>query len=729
MVKTDKKKGKGEMKKFTLKTREGCKNYMILFICLILVFSFVASLIQSDFGKIKITNVKFDARGAVQDADLYIPVGTNSNSKLPIMILSHGGGCTKEVMNGFAQELARRGYAVLNVSSYGAGLSEQPMYDEDGSGIDKMAVTSQGLWDAVNYARTLTFVDQTKIMIAGHSQGGYRCGYAALNDCTYYTVDDMLINFMYEQFGIEFTADEIKEDASVLADKYLDDSQKLFFEEKKAEFTEYMDTRLKGVVSIGSNAIGIVDALAPAQVTVAGHEVTRYLQTNIALLCGEWDHNIAKWGTEIYSTEYFQTGDKMYVDTWVQVDGDAAEATIIGELDTTSIVDNEALAAAIADRSTRIAIPVEKITHSSEFLSKRAVTGMVQYVEQLVDYNNGPITGENTAIAADDIVWMGREYCNFLALLAMLGFAVSLLSLLIKGDYYAPVKVETAEEDLVPYGKTYTYIVWVLIIGILSYCAWLSNNSMKMQANPLVILLPSNKFLPLDLTSGFVYVYMSWSAIIFAVMLLGIVIANKKIYGKTGLAVLGIKMKPAAFLKAVLVSVVIFLCCYASMAVISYLFGQDYRLWMCVFTDMQRVHWGQLLRYLIFLIPTYFVASAVVNMVSFKEDKFVASIVVAVVIGSLGVWLNHFVHVIGMYTGSNEEIFFVKLISEGSITGGMLIFVPITIFIAKICHKLTGSIWVGTLVNSLLTGWMWVSAISATNIYMGTTFVERFFGL
>ena len=90
--------------------------------------------------------------------------------------------------------------------------------------------------------------------------------------------------------------------------------------------------------------------------------------------------------------------------------------------------------------------------------------------------------------------------------------------------------------------------------------------------------------------------------------------------------------------------------------------------------------------------------------------------------------INHFIHVIGLYTGSDASTFTIKLISEGSITGGLIIYVPLTIFIAKITHKLTGSVWMGTLLNSFLTAWMWVSAISSTNVYMGTTFAERFFG-
>ncbi len=715
-------------RRFSLQTREGCKNYMILFMCLILLFSFIAGLIKTTGGKVKVENVKFDARGAVQDADLYMPEGTSSKSKLPCMILSHGGGCTKEVLTGFAQELARRGYVVLNCSSYGSGLSGQPMYDEDGSGVEKMAVTSQGLWDAVNYVRTLTFVDQTKIAIAGHSQGGYRCGYAALNDCSYLSVNDMLINFMYDEYGIEFTEEEILQDATELAQAKLNDDQMKFFEAKKAELTEWMDTRIKGVVSIGSNAIGIVDALNPSQEMVAGHEVTRYLQTNIALLCGEWDHNFRSLASEDYRVKYFQTGDKMYVNQWVSVDGNAPSATVLGSLDDLSITKDPALAEAIENRTTRLVIPCARITHSSEFLSKRAVTGMVKYTQQIFDYNNGPITGANNAIAPENIVWLNREYCNFLAMLCMYGFAISLMALLMKREEYAPILEKCPEDKKIQYNKIHALVFTLIMVGILIYCSYLCNNSMKKLSNPLVVLLPSNKFFPLDKTSCFSYTYLCWSGILL-LLLMGInTFVNKKMYGKTGLETLGINIGFRRFLKTLGLALLVFICCYASMVVIRYLFGQDYRLWMCVFTDMQLIHWPQAIRYLIFLIPAFFVTSCAVNYIDFKENKFISSIIVAVLIGSAGVLINHFIHVIGLYTGSDASTFTIKLISEGSITGGLIIYVPLTIFIAKITHKLTGSVWMGTLLNSFLTAWMWVSAISSTNVYMGTTFAERFFG-
>ena len=204
---------------FSFKTPEGCKRLLFLFLALIILFSAVARLIASDFGNVKITRVYFDSRGAMIEADLYYPAGTSDEDKLPAVLLAHGGGVTNGNMKGFAEELARRGFVVLNVNSYGVGLSEQPVNDDGGQGIhgfDRKA-TPAGMIDALNYVRTLKFVDQTRVGMAGHSNGSRRSGYAAMMDCGYLTFNDTMLNVLYNEFGVSISEVDIYKDADLIA--------------------------------------------------------------------------------------------------------------------------------------------------------------------------------------------------------------------------------------------------------------------------------------------------------------------------------------------------------------------------------------------------------------------------------------------------------------------------------------------------------------------------------
>ena len=82
-------------KKFTLATREGCVRILLICLCLILIFSFIAQLYSSDGGRIKVDTISIDARGANLSADLYYPAGVTDRDSIPAVIFAHGAGVTR----------------------------------------------------------------------------------------------------------------------------------------------------------------------------------------------------------------------------------------------------------------------------------------------------------------------------------------------------------------------------------------------------------------------------------------------------------------------------------------------------------------------------------------------------------------------------------------------------------------------------------------------------------
>ena len=195
------------MERFSFKTKEGCSRLLALFIILILLSSFLGQLSQTDGGAIKIESIVLDAQGAELNGELYYPAGTTSNDKLPAVIVNHGGGCIYGTMKNIAQEIARRGFVVFNVSAYGSGLSAQPDYDDAGQGINGFfqslkavegqesflpSATPMGLHDAVNFVRSLAFVDTENIGMVGHSMGAYRTSAAVALDCGFLSLNDTI---------------------------------------------------------------------------------------------------------------------------------------------------------------------------------------------------------------------------------------------------------------------------------------------------------------------------------------------------------------------------------------------------------------------------------------------------------------------------------------------------------------------------------------------------------
>ena len=168
------------MKKMNYETTDGCKRLLTICLIIILLFSCIARSIVTDMGRIKNERIRIDARGAVLDGELYYPAGIDDQANLPAVIVTHGAGCTHRVMNGICLELARRGFVVYAFTANGTGNSEFPKRDEIGSGEENynQRETPGGLLDALNFVRTLKFVDQTRIGMVGHSQGSRRTAYA-----------------------------------------------------------------------------------------------------------------------------------------------------------------------------------------------------------------------------------------------------------------------------------------------------------------------------------------------------------------------------------------------------------------------------------------------------------------------------------------------------------------------------------------------------------------------
>ena len=151
------------------------KNYIktnkLFFICLILIFisSFLASIVQTSFGNVKIELQSLSTDdGQTLVYDLYKPKEASIDNKVPFVIVVPGFQRSKEALSNIAIELSRRGLAIALIDPYAQGMSS--------SSVSRLAATTQGygmfaLVDYV-YEGNFSFVDINKIGSTGHSMGG-----------------------------------------------------------------------------------------------------------------------------------------------------------------------------------------------------------------------------------------------------------------------------------------------------------------------------------------------------------------------------------------------------------------------------------------------------------------------------------------------------------------------------------------------------------------------------
>ena len=704
------------MKKLTLKTKEGCWRLLIIFLALIVLFSCAARLVSSDAGKIKVSRVTFDSRGATVTADLFYPAGTTDEDKLPAVLVGHGAGVTRGIMKGIAEEIARRGYVVLNVDAYGYGMSEMPVNDDSGQDKDNFdsKLTPGGMLDALNFVRTLEFVDQTRIGMAGHSAGSRRTASAAMLDCGYLTLNDLLMNVLYDDFGQEFTEEEIKMNADELAKDRLNDDQLSHYMDIKEETELWYNTRMKALCLIGSSAekISLIQT-----VLVGGHEVQRNCQVNFGIVTGYWDFNYIEYPEWETTTEAWHTGsESVERETWYIIDDVNATSEKVGLINEASILTNDDFREAVDNRATRIAC-YHYESHSKNFFSAQTASDIVSYFEQTLGYNGGELGDSSaTPLASDNIVFFWREAFNFAATLSMICFLFPLTALILKTNWFAGCQGSVKP---LPAGSISKKRYWLFngVTVILTFAAMYYVNSLFAPG------LPTSAGLPLFSSWWLTVIFLAIMAVCSVILVLVYWRLDKATIGTTALENLNIKLKISSILKSILLSIILLMAAYGTLMLVEYMFGEDFRLWMMVFTEMKAELWALVWKFALMMFPSFLLIGAATNYTVRTDIPEWLDTLIAVVVNSLGVWLLCLVNYIS-YAGSNA------LFSNFTSSYGFIIFVPLTVYVTRKMYKVTNNIWIAAALNALLLSWSICSCTGYnTSLFPEQTWVGNFFNI
>jgi len=159
---------------------KGYKAHMVFVACLVVMVGAVvtASLIQTDFGRVAVRNVTYENfNGIPIRAKLLVPIKASSDLPVPGVVYIHGYQNNRETGDAYCVELAKRGFAVLNIDAIGRGNSGIPNNPEDPD-FDK---TYGGL-TSLRYLMALPFVNADAVGMMGHSLGAEMAYAVALKE-------------------------------------------------------------------------------------------------------------------------------------------------------------------------------------------------------------------------------------------------------------------------------------------------------------------------------------------------------------------------------------------------------------------------------------------------------------------------------------------------------------------------------------------------------------------
>ncbi|HET6338345.1 MAG TPA: alpha/beta fold hydrolase [Polyangiales bacterium] len=122
----------------------------------------LASAVQRS-GGVSIEKIGFAGTGGIRMSGLlYVPSDATAQAPAPAVLAIHGYINSRETQSPYAIELARRGFVVLALDQTGHGYSDPPALANGFGGPD-----------GLSFLRTLPMVDKQRIVLEGHSMGGW----------------------------------------------------------------------------------------------------------------------------------------------------------------------------------------------------------------------------------------------------------------------------------------------------------------------------------------------------------------------------------------------------------------------------------------------------------------------------------------------------------------------------------------------------------------------------
>lgn len=704
------------------------KYWKLLAICLavMLLAACVSSVVKTAGGSVLIREVNINTRGGTLSGMIYVPKSAlalaedgSYAAQVPAVVLSEGYLNSNQMQDPNAIEFARRGFVVFSMDMYGHGNSDLSNTTDDPSNSGSVL----GAIDAFNYVKTLPYVDKTRIGLIGHSMGGMNIGNAAAFEAGFFTEQDMLLNLLHDEFGVDVTAADVAaQDAQSLADQ-LSDIDKGRYEVLAAEIHQEYIEKPFAIMYMGSGP-GFAGLSKAHVVEVAGNEVWRDLQCNVADAIGIYEENA--WlmfssaddginnsadlpNSTVAHVLYGTIDEPVLQREWYSLNlSDTAEqvkSTDLGSFDSLTYNDSALYEAAQA-RTARVMYQPKEI-HIMNHFSHNVTSFAVQYMMGVMGYNNGELAEGAQAIDPSNSVWLIKEIANGIELVAMFILVVPVALLVVNTPFFKSLKKKPGEAVLSRKDPSF----WITSAVIVAVAALTLIPFMKLGGAPTTYAGDKGPIAWSALFSQEMSTRCAVWALLNGLICLVILAVKHFIVRKDGISFserYGLKISAADLGKTVLVALTTFAVAYLANSILSFFFnGSDVRFWIIagrVMTANQFITWAG---YLVFFFVFYYINSMVVNSGRMKDMSTVKNIVVCALINGAGIFLLaafHYGyeliagHMIWYNFGHDYFLYLVVVLP-------MIIELPVAAVYSKKLYEETSNIYLGAFINTFIFTW------------------------
>lgn len=610
------------------------KNIAIIAICLIviLICGLVMSGIKTNGGKLSVKEVTISPYGSDLSMTLYVPKEALETGEggvfthlgaYPAVIVNSGYTDERSCLENIATELAHRGFVVASFDMYGHGHSDT--ISNRGYGVvpdvfgDDMSLL--GAYDVLEYLRTLDFVDQTRIGMVGHSLGGAAVGSMAATTAGFYTLQDTLLNLLYDEFNVAISLEQVAaQDADAIANEVLDADQLSQYALRKEQIEEEYSLGLRSMFVLDAG-VGFAN---PKAVEVAGNTVWRDVQANFALSA-----NISGGSSKgVLNKDYTRGSDAtlkfmsqdqpVQKDAWYQLNLSGTEerelSTLIGDFYTST--SDAAVQSLVSSNTLRVFVS-PRGWHGYTCISGETATAAVQFFTTTLGWDNGNLTagsGSAAATTGNTSSWKVKELASGIALIALIMMVLPLVYLLLGSRPFESMLQQPGEA--VNSKLTPVLIITAVITVFLPIFTYSKGMGWAMNVS-------GSAFSTISVATQTAFWSFVMSLIICALLVVKYFLYDKKHTEVSFAEMYGLKIKGKNVLKAIAIALIVF----ASIAVILALFYGLFHGSKMKVTPLGKILYAALtlpqvysyFLYAIYFFPFYLVNSMMVNSFRFKN--------------------------------------------------------------------------------------------------------------
>lgn len=348
----------------------------------------------------------------------------------------------------------------------------------------------------------------------------------------------------------------------------------------------------------------------------------------------------------------------------------------------------------IADGTGRV-LYQPPVTHPGDHISNEAIGHALDWFGQTLQ--------GGTPRPASDQVWLWKEIGNLIAAIGMILLLYPAGAMLLKLPVFAELKQNAAP------GKPATGPLWWIVALI--FVALPASTLFTFKQLPTTWGWVATALFPQNITTA-VVTWTTLLGLIFVILfLLWHFLLNKKTgataenYGLTW----GGKLSLRLIGKSALFAFLILLAGYVSLLLTDALFKTDYRFWVFAIKPMSPLQFQMAIPYFVLFAAYFIVASTFVNGILRREKlSFIQELGIALVLNVLGYVVLLLTQYVPLFAGGppanpNEALWTIIAYQ----------FVPIMSIVAlvtTVANRITGRIWVGAFIVSMLIAWIVVAS-------------------